>query len=152
MSGSEIVGNFLYISDAAYAQAFKNKYHCVINCAYEVNDDNVTLHLPFKEVHYDYDSWKSMMDEALDKVIKARETNHNALVLIHCLAGINRSATICAYILFTIWQGNWSMNNVFRYLQSKRGIIHPNLENYAYLLRYEKEFYEQRKNSILSSH
>ncbi|XP_021348607.1 dual specificity protein phosphatase 1-like [Mizuhopecten yessoensis] len=58
-------------------------------------------------------------------------------VLVHCHAGVSRSATIClAYLMFTAKIG---LEVAFEHVQSRRSVISPNLNFMRQLKAYESE-------------
>lgn len=58
-------------------------------------------------------------------------------VLVHCHAGVSRSATIClAYLMFTAKIG---LEVAFEHVQSRRSVISPNLNFMRQLKTYESE-------------
>lgn len=63
--------------------------------------------------------------------------NLNGKILVHCHAGISRSATVClAYIMFTAKIG---LEKAFEHVQSRRSVISPNLNFMRQLKLFEKE-------------
>ncbi|XP_015922369.1 uncharacterized protein [Parasteatoda tepidariorum] len=68
----------------------------------------------------------------LDKV---RESG--GCVLIHCLAGISRSATVAiAYVMKTL---KMSSDEAYRYVKAKRATVSPNFNFLGQLLEFEKQ-------------
>ncbi|XP_062606791.1 dual specificity protein phosphatase 4-like [Saccostrea cucullata] len=58
-------------------------------------------------------------------------------VLVHCQAGVSRSATIClAYLMYTAKVG---LETAFEHIKSRRSVISPNLNFMRQLENYEKE-------------
>lgn len=58
-------------------------------------------------------------------------------VLVHCHAGISRSATVC--IAYIMWYKNWTMEKAYDYLKSKRSLIAPNLNFMRQLIEFENQ-------------
>ncbi|XP_055947461.1 uncharacterized protein LOC129980957 isoform X1 [Argiope bruennichi] len=68
----------------------------------------------------------------LDKVKES-----SGCVLVHCLAGISRSATVAiAYVMRTL---KMTSDEAYRYVKSKRVTISPNFNFLGQLLEYEKQ-------------
>ncbi|PFH51939.1 hypothetical protein AMATHDRAFT_141329 [Amanita thiersii Skay4041] len=75
------------------------------------------------------------LDTTTSFIRAALNENDTNVVLVHCLMGISRSATVlCAYLIAT---KNMKVDQAINYVQSKRPIISPNtgfkeqLETYA---------------------
>ncbi|XP_055926654.1 uncharacterized protein LOC129958294 isoform X4 [Argiope bruennichi] len=80
--------------------------------------------------------------EAFNFLDKVREGN--GCVLVHCLAGISRSATVAiAYVMRYL---RLSSDDGYRYVKSKRPTISPNFNFLGQLLEYEKQL---RRENIL---
>ncbi|XP_072310036.1 dual specificity protein phosphatase 16 [Eucyclogobius newberryi] len=74
------------------------------------------------------------LDRSVEFIEKAKACN--ARVLVHCLAGISRSATIAiAYIMMRM---NMSLDEAYRFVKEKRPTISPNFNFLGQLLDFEK--------------
>lgn len=74
-------------------------------------------------------------------------------VLVHCRAGISRSATVC--IAYIMWYKHWTMEKAYDYLKSKRSLIAPNLNFMRQLLEFERQLHQSgrcAKSSSTSTH
>ncbi len=81
------------------------------------------------------------LDSAVDQIIAWRDMGWN--VLVHCAAGISRSATVTTGYLMKKY--NWDAPQAFKFLQTARPIVDPNpglrelLTEYGAYLRSEKK-------------
>ncbi|KAF6118368.1 dual specificity phosphatase 16 [Phyllostomus discolor] len=79
------------------------------------------------------------LDRSVDFIEKAKASN--GCVLVHCLAGISRSATIAiAYIMKRM---DMSLDEAYRFVKEKRPTISPNFNFLGQLLDYEKKIKNQ---------
>ncbi|XP_028250121.1 dual specificity protein phosphatase 16 isoform X2 [Parambassis ranga] len=75
------------------------------------------------------------LDRSVEFIEKAKASN--ARVLVHCLAGISRSATIAiAYIMKRM---GMSLDEAYRFVKEKRPTISPNFNFLGQLLDFEKK-------------
>ncbi|MCI4388915.1 hypothetical protein PGIGA_G00091530 [Pangasianodon gigas] len=75
------------------------------------------------------------LDKSVEFIEKAKACN--ARVLVHCLAGISRSATIAiAYIMKRM---DMSLDEAYRFVKEKRPTISPNFNFLGQLLDFEKK-------------
>ncbi|KAL8194504.1 UNVERIFIED_CONTAM: Dual specificity protein phosphatase 16 [Gekko kuhli] len=79
------------------------------------------------------------LDKSVDFIEKAKASNGR--VLVHCLAGISRSATIAiAYIMKRM---DMSLDEAYRFVKEKRPTISPNFNFLGQLLDFEKKIKKQ---------
>uniref|UniRef100_A0A8C5X8U1 Dual specificity phosphatase 16 n=1 Tax=Malurus cyaneus samueli TaxID=2593467 RepID=A0A8C5X8U1_9PASS len=79
------------------------------------------------------------LDNSVDFIEKAKASNGR--VLVHCLAGISRSATIAiAYIMKRM---DMSLDEAYRFVKEKRPTISPNFNFLGQLLDFEKKIKNQ---------
>uniref|UniRef100_A0A8C3LKU3 Dual specificity phosphatase 16 n=1 Tax=Chrysolophus pictus TaxID=9089 RepID=A0A8C3LKU3_CHRPC len=79
------------------------------------------------------------LDKSVDFIEKAKASNGR--VLVHCLAGISRSATIAiAYIMKRM---DMSLDEAYRFVKEKRPTISPNFNFLGQLLDFEKKIKNQ---------
>lgn len=132
---------FLYLGnerDAENAELMKEK-----DIKYVLN---VTSHIPcyFENQGIKYhrlpatdcgeQNLRQYFDEAFAFIDEARCSGSN--VLIHCHAGISRSATVT--IAYIMKHTLMSMIDTYRYVKGKRAIISPNFNFMGQLLEYEQ--------------
>ena len=68
-----------------------------------------------------------------------QEISKGGKVLLHCVAGISRSATIC--IAYLMKHGGFNLLEAYNYTKMKRPIIKPNCGFFRQLIQYEKVLY-----------
>uniref|UniRef100_A0A3B5KXU5 protein-tyrosine-phosphatase n=1 Tax=Xiphophorus couchianus TaxID=32473 RepID=A0A3B5KXU5_9TELE len=107
---------------------------------------NVTTHLPL--YHYDTglfnykrlpatDSNKQNLRQYFEEAFEFIAHQAGMGLLIHCQAGVSRSATIViAYLMKHSWM---TMTDAYKFVKSKRPIISPNLNFMGQLLEFEED-------------
>lgn len=75
--------------------------------------------------------------------------SQNGKVLVHCQAGISRSATICiAYLMAT---RRLRMEEAYKYVKSRRRIVSPNFSFMGQLLTFENQIFSASSTRYHSS-
>lgn len=80
-------------------------------------------------------------DEAINFIEEVN--SRGGRVLVHCHAGISRSATIC--IAYLMRQRGYSLDEAYEYTKKRRSAISPNFNFLGQLLAFERELNEQRE-------
>ena len=81
-------------------------------------------------------------NEAYEFIETMREQKKN--VLVHCHAGISRSATIvCAYLMR---KKKWKMGHTLEYIRKKRERIRPNENFMKILFEYEGKLWKKKRH------
>ena len=80
-------------------------------------------------------------DEAINFIEEVN--SRGGCVLVHCHAGISRSATIC--IAYLMRQRGYSLDEAYEYTKKRRSAISPNFNFLGQLLTFERELNEQRE-------
>lgn len=134
---------FLYLGNELDAQDCSQLQR--LNIGYILN---VTTHLPL--YHYDTgifsykrlpatDSNKQNLRQYFEEAFEYIEEAHQAGMglLIHCQAGVSRSATIViAYLMKHTWM---TMTDAYKFVKARRPIISPNLNFMGQLLEFEED-------------
>jgi protein-tyrosine phosphatase len=124
---TEIISEFLYLgnmNDALNTEWLnKNKIKNILNVAKEVDIKQKKynyLHLHLDDYNFN-NKFKSEYPKAIkfiDDALKRKEK-----ILVHCRAGMNRSATIV--ILYLFKRCNMDLEKAHLYVKMKRFIINP---------------------------
>jgi protein-tyrosine phosphatase len=115
------------------------------DCPHHFEDDGEFSYfrVPVKDTwNQDLPSFFPECFKFIGNMIRARKK-----ILIHCTAGISRSATLTiAYIMFS---KRVTLNDAYKFVKSKRKAISPNLDFMGELQQYEKTLGLNR-NSVMS--
>eukprot|EP00667_Euglena_gracilis_P006290 EG_transcript_6347 len=137
--------SFLYLGDVTHARALPlltaMGISAVLNCAPGMTyttQDHYPPHFLFHAVHaedtLDYRLLARHLDEACHAIEQARLMGRR--ILVHCFAGINRSATLCiAYLMVHL---RWPLLAAVRHVYQARPIILTNRGFMAELVRLAK--------------
>lgn len=123
----------------------------VINVSRSCNnyfpDEFRYLTIPVEDSQYaDLSSWFQKAITFIDQ-----EKHLGGRVLVHCHAGVSRSATVC--LAYLMQCDGLALDSAFEYVQSRRSVISPNLNFMRQLQDFEKELSETTplKSSYLKS-
>ncbi|KAK6180931.1 hypothetical protein SNE40_008895 [Patella caerulea] len=78
---------------------------------------------------------KQYFEEAIEFIDDARQNNRR--VLIHCQAGVSRSATLT--IAYILKHTKMTMTDAYKYVKGKRPIISPNFNFMGQLMEFERD-------------
>ncbi|XP_056295182.1 dual specificity protein phosphatase 1 [Pseudoliparis swirei] len=103
------------------------------HCPNHFEDSFLYKSIPVEDDHKaDISCWFNEAIEFIDSV-----RNGAGRVLVHCQAGISRSATIClAYLMRT---NRVKLDEAFEFVKQRRSIISPNFSFMGQLLRFESQ-------------
>ncbi|XP_019714108.1 uncharacterized protein LOC109508512 [Hippocampus comes] len=133
---------FLYLGNERDAQDLDLLLH--LNIGYVVN---VTTHLPLYHLksglHYKRlpatDNSKQNLRQYFEEVFEFIEEAYQSGqgVLVHCQAGVSRSATIV--IAYLMKHTLMTMTDAYKYVRSRRPVVSPNLNFMGQLLEFERD-------------
>lgn len=69
--------------------------------------------------------------------------DRNGKILVHCQAGISRSATIC--IAYLIKKKRIRMEEAYEFVKSRRQLISPNFNFMTQLMEFEDQIFADNK-------
>ncbi|GAV04209.1 hypothetical protein RvY_14521 [Ramazzottius varieornatus] len=132
------VTDFLYLSGASGARRDfirQRGFTCVINCTLE-GPLSVLDNVEFISIKVDdspYAQIGKFFDATADKIEEHRLMGGK--VLVHCMAGVSRSASIV--IAYLVKYGNMSLREAYMHTKKARSIIRPNPGFFKQLIEYE---------------
>jgi dual specificity MAP kinase phosphatase len=141
---SEIIEKFMWLGDASNAmdtdQLTSQGITGVVNCAAR---DTLTTreYYPTEWKYSEYDASDdpdyNILDEHLDDFVKFMDEcrGEKRRVLVHCVAGINRSATLC--IAYLVIRENMTLEAAIRHCFGARPII---LTNSSFVMQLIERF------------
>ena len=130
-----LIINNLYLGSKSDAFSTEFTNASILNCAKEVPKSPYCkdyLHLPLDDV---YEEQLSPYFTIANEFIENQLQKGNK-VLVHCHAGISRSATIV--IMYLMVKYKLTLEKAYKYVKSRRSIVRPNSGFYAELLRLDK--------------
>ncbi|CAI9744424.1 specificity phosphatase 10-like [Octopus vulgaris] len=132
---------FLYLGnerDAGNLQILKE-----LDITYILNvTSHVRPHFESQGIHYKtipvtdsgHQNLRKYFDDAIEYIDEAKR--NGAKILIHCQAGVSRSATVT--IAYLLKHSTLSMTDAYRYVKQKRAIISPNFNFMGQLMEFEQ--------------
>lgn len=140
---SEITGS-LFLCSATSVHAYTLQVlgvTCVINAAMELPDtplpDNTTLYYRIDVQDSATENIKDHFEVVSDLIYKTECSGGKTL--LHCIAGVSRSATLC--IAYLMKYHRFSLLETFNYVKLRRPIIKPNCGFFRQLIEYEKDLF-----------
>jgi protein-tyrosine phosphatase len=144
---NEVIPNQLYIGDSTASSNLKLLQSMgithIVNTASEIPNSfqgkfhylNLGLHDHSK----DEDLFR-VLEPSYRYIRSVMQHNPKSKIFVHCHAGISRSASTVIYYLMRT--NNWTFDQAYKFLKSKRSIVRPNswytqqLRDVGYLLNY----------------
>ncbi|ESO85756.1 hypothetical protein LOTGIDRAFT_68346, partial [Lottia gigantea] len=133
------INDHLYLSSAAAVRGDKIRslgISNVINCTQDVPNlelpglDTVQIHvddIPSARLNVYFDA-------CADRINQVRLIGGKTLV--HCVAGVSRSATICMVYLMKYYR--ITLRDAYYHVKKRRSVIHPNLGFWRQMVDYER--------------
>lgn len=113
----------------------------IINCSTDLPDMPIGAHnVEFLRVRVDDSPYFDMtpyFDPMTEHIHKVHM--HGGRVLVHCMAGASRSPTLCLAYLMRYHQ--MRLRDAFRFLKSRRPVVHPNNGFFRQLIDYEVKLF-----------
>ncbi|XP_050090933.1 dual specificity protein phosphatase 18 [Anopheles aquasalis] len=78
------------------------------------------------------------------------ESNANGVTLVHCVAGISRSATLC--LAYLMKHHRMSLKDAYNHIKDKRPQVRPNVSFVKQLMDFEQQLYGSRSVSMVYCH
>ncbi|VDN04169.1 unnamed protein product [Thelazia callipaeda] len=136
---SEVTGH-LYLSGAGVLKLDKlrqKKISCIINATIE----EPSTHFPgieYLKISIE-DSPYAMINQYFDIVAdKIKEIkDRGGRTLVHCVAGVSRSATLC--VIYLVKHEGMTLRQAYHYVKSARPVIRPNLGFWRQMIDYERK-------------
>ncbi|XP_061180485.1 dual specificity protein phosphatase 4-like [Saccostrea echinata] len=137
----------LYIGNALSAASMPELQRLGITAILNVSStckNHFTKHFVYKNIPVDdnhsteLSEWFTDTNSFIDEVKGA-----GGRTLVHCHAGVSRSATIC--IAYVMYSRNISLDAAFEFVKSRRSEISPNAGFMHQLLEFEKELAEKNR-------
>jgi protein-tyrosine phosphatase len=117
---SEILTN-LYLGDINTAENNAGKNIIIINCAKEIE----STQYDYKINLFDGSNGNDFEDE-IEKAVKIIDEHmtNDKILLVHCMAGVSRSATVVIYYLMKYH--NFTFDSALTHVKDKRPIVNIN--------------------------
>ncbi|XP_050537968.1 dual specificity phosphatase 21 [Daktulosphaira vitifoliae] len=113
---------------------------CLINCAGELPDtplpDTVKKYHKIQVIDNPQTNLRPHIDQVVDLI--HQEYLNGGLTVVHCAAGVSRSATFC--IAYLIKYRGMDMNKAYRHVAKCRPCINPNRGFIDQLIKYEEKY------------
>lgn len=148
------VTDHLYLS-SYHSVCLENIKHHNIRCIISLMDLEVGKCSKFTQFNVEHlyigvqDSSETNLQQYFEMCIEMIEKyeDRNENVLVHCNAGVSRSASIC--IAYLMKRDHMTLREAYYHLKSKRKVIYPNIGFWKQLIEYEKTLYGNNTVEIL---
>lgn len=108
------------------------------NTYLKYNKEDISDHKIIEAEDFETFNLSQFFNECLDFIETHLKKGNN--VLVHCFAGVSRSATIV--IAYLMKNNKWKLNDTIKYVKSKRNMIAPNSGFGKQLQKFEENGYQ----------
>ena len=121
----------------------------IINCTLDVPNLNVPG-VQSTQIHVD-DHPQARLDIHFDRVSDEISTiaSRGGKVIVHCVAGVSRSATLC--IVHLMKHHRMSLIKAHEYVKKRRNMIRPNMGFWRQLIDYERRLFGRNTVRMVNS-
>ena len=121
----------------------------IINCTMEI--PNLKLpNLECIQIHVE-DTPSSRLgmyfDRCADKIHQV--SKHGGKTLVHCVAGVSRSASLC--IAYLMKYQRMTLEQAYHHVKKRRPVVHPNVGFWKQLIDYERRLFGRNTVSMVPS-
>ena len=137
VSGPSEILPGLFLGDRSDAANASHAFTCIVNCTADLpnsHEDKGTIYLRLPMNDHAGQDIEQYFDVAFDFIDKALARGEK--VLVHCFAGISRSASIILY--YTMKTKRMTLNDAFAFVKARRHIISPNFGFMGTLYHFER--------------
>lgn len=118
---SEILDN-LWLGDVDVAKNNSTKDIIIVNCATELTETRFDYKIDLFDGVNELNTFNDNIEKTVDYINE--KMNANKIVLVHCMAGASRSATVIIYYLMKY--NKMTFSNAYNYVKQKRSIVNIN--------------------------
>ncbi|OQV25168.1 putative Dual specificity protein phosphatase 14 [Hypsibius exemplaris] len=147
------IDQFLFLSGASGVRRDKLReagITCIINCTVEFPNLPLGPTVEFMNIRIDdspYALIGKYFDVSADLIEEQRKTGGK--VLVHCMAGVSRSASIV--LAYLVRHRGMSLRDAYALVRRKRSIIRPNVGFWKQLIEYEKHVRKEESVKMVPS-
>lgn len=120
---------------------YRTRIGYVLNCAWEVPnfypEELVYLKMTLSDVQEEAEALAAEFDRAVAFIDEAR--SKGSRVLVHCVAGISRSTSIC--LVYLMKREGYTLRQAYDHVKAKRSIMRPNKGFLKQLMKMDREIH-----------
>lgn len=140
---TEVLDNFLFLGDLENASSLSQLQHFDISCVLSVVTARELGNHPGMERLFlnirdsDKENIAMLFEPACEFIQRAKAAGKR--ILVHCMAGRSRSATLV--IAFLMRSSNMTLHDAFVFVKQKRPIVYPNIGFWLQLMEEELKLF-----------
>eukprot|EP01084_Bolivina_argentea_P206327 352301_1 len=153
-----IIDDKIYLSGSYIAQNMEwlkyNKIGAILNCAatnikhcssvYTDKCDIILKQLPINDTSKDKNIMNQYINDGINFINECIEEK-KLKILVHCSAGMSRSATVL--IAYLMKRNQWDLLKTFKFVRSKRKYVYPNLGFWQLLIEMNNSMFNRKDDN-----
>jgi protein-tyrosine phosphatase len=132
---TEILNN-LWLGDIDNAKSNSERNIIIVNCAKEISNTRYDYKIELLDGPNELSSFNENIEKVADYI--NQKIKNNKIILVHCMAGASRSASVVIYYLMK--HNNMSFIEAHNFVKNKRPIVNINKWFYKWLYNLHPRF------------